>query len=359
MKKNQAIWMKWYLANTGKEWDEEDAGKQPDLSGLSPKDADLGALLYRRYVAEVQDAEKLAYDNARTDAVAYNRQKEVEATAARLKRYTDETALAQGQKGTSYARQRNAAVSDSARKGIADAGDTLTTKEKLLDAYAKQRDRRDKQLSQDVDDTYRRYEVLERNNWQSLRESLGEQLADHVSEFDTKTYTPEGIAAVKQAIRQNRDKLGDMYDEAMRWADELPVYKGRTDGKMLYNGSKRVFVSNQELSYADAVTYEGGAGAKLTDLDVAYVQYKDKRYVVKPTQDVTVATKKMLNAIAEDKGMHLTKGATIYYQNNLYINDGQGTWYGTRNLTAHTISGNLTALLAAIEEDMKQEHKED
>ena len=115
MKKNQANWTKWYLTKMGKEWREEDEGGQaPDLSSLTPKEAEVGALLYRRYIREKQDAEAYLYDKERAREAALEKQRAQLAAAQKVRIGADETALSRGRQGTDYARDLTRSAARSA-----------------------------------------------------------------------------------------------------------------------------------------------------------------------------------------------------------------------------------------------------
>ena len=360
MKKNQANWIKWYQANTGKQWRQEDEQNgAPDLSSLSPREAEVGALLYRRYMREKQDDEAYRYDKLQSEVSARDGRRAQEVAAQKVRLAAAETALAKGQSGTDYAERLTASAEDSAarRQRAIDEG-LRATQDKLLAGYAAGRDKRDKTLAADLDAVDSKYRSLWRYNWAKLKESLQVDLASNVSRVDARSYTPEGVAAVKARIRADKESLGDLYDNAMQWAEALPVYSGSDDGEVLSTADGEVYVGRNELKYADLIRYRRGAGNKVTKADVFSVEYNGVRYYLHGDTPVSAKVSGVLDAIAQYKKMSPETGTLLYYRGNLYVYDGDGQWLGTRNVGLESAPHGLAALKRQIKTDMSLKEEE-
>jgi len=356
MKRNQAKWIQWYLANTGKEWHEGDEGlSAPDFSSLTPKQADVGALLYRRYVNEKMDAEDKAFAEKQATTTAIENGRAAKLAADSLGRYWADTARAKGLAGTDYAQKlADDAAEATHRVGEQQQEELAAKKERILGQYVQTRDKRDARLTQDLDATDSRYAAMWRANWNALREKLQQELAEYADEHDEKQYTPEGIEAVKERIENNRRSLGDRYQEAMEWADALPVYTAPKGGKYLSTKSGEVFVSDADLAFADVVRYRKGAGASVDKNDTFSLEYNQVRYYGKAEDVVEQATAELLAALAAEKGISPVVGTLLYYRGALYIYDGTSRWRKTKNVGAESTSGNISHLLRQVQSDMNR-----
>ena len=355
MKRNQTEWIKWYRNKTGKEWKEEDEAASPDLSKLSEKDREVGALLYSRYIREKKDADDLSYREAQEEAATLETMRQAEKRRTRLKSAQEETALANGQWGTDAAAREKKRIDGSADEVLRKARDKRDeTKDALVKAYANKRNRADEALDKEMEKVEKKYQALYLENWSDLKKSIQEDLEGYVSEFDRETYTAEGQEAAIAAIQRNKEALGDQYERALSWARALPVYAGEEGGKMLTVGKEKQFVYDRDIAFADVVTYRKGAGAKVSKWDIFSVEYNGVRYTIKAEKAVDEGTGALLAAIADYKQMPLKTGSLIYYRGALYVYNGEGTWHKTANVAAASSPTSLTHLLRAVDGKMNQ-----
>jgi hypothetical protein len=345
--------MKWYLNKTGKEWREEES-MTPDFSGLSAKDADVGALLYSRYLREKEEVDQYAYSDMQSRLATEQNKRKIWLSTGAAKRYLGETALAKGQQGTDYAAKRAQAIDENSGALLANEdAKRQKVRERLLGAYASERDKADMQLQKDIEDTERQYQSLWRSNWATLHSQLNDALPNYKSKYVGGKYRSEVVDVFKQRIEEQRQDLGDYYEEAIEWVNNLPIYRGRTDGEMLMVGNQKVFVSDKVLNNADIVHYRKGAGVKVTKLDTFSVGYRGQTYYVRAGNAVDGDTGKLLNAIADYRRMVRTTGTIIYYNGDIYVYDGVSRWMSTDNIVGLTETHCLSNLLKDIQKDLK------
>lgn len=353
MKKNETNWKKWYLANLGREWQEDESHAPPDMTGLDEHAAKVGMLLYERYIKEKQDAETLRYRLAQTEQARDAEGRRAVQNAQAVHRYLPETARAKGLNGTAYAAQTKAAVADSARRAVQTTSEQHAAQaDTILRRYQNDRTKADNRLDRSLASTERHYTAVWRQNWMGLRSQLHDMLPAMVSPYDSKAYTAEGVAELRQLVEDNRAELGNRYDEALRWVDGLPVYEG-PEGEILHTQKGDVTIGKAEWDAADSVQYRRGAGVTVTKADVFSVNYRGIRYQMKADAAAPEDTASLLDALATAKKVTLRTGTVLYYHGRLYVYNGRGGWLTTRNVGPESSPDNVSHLVKHIEVDME------
>lgn len=349
MRYSEAKWKKWYLDNTGTQWNEED--DLPDTSSWTPAQKKVGALLWEKYVADKASKEDLAYQTAAAEASTLRAKRDAIQNAERLDRAFAQTRQAM--------RTAELGIADSIRADqTARLADTLSglqkegeiTRRKLYDNYAERMDASDL----DVQDRLAKLETeqaqREQKEWETLKSQLDKELEGYRSSYDNSKITDEGIELARQKIEARRDDLGDAYEQATRWLDELPAYKADPNKVWVstYLGEK-VAVDKWDYQLADVVKYQGGAGSKVGKIDIFTVKDGDTTYTIKSGEYVDQNTDALLKAIANAKSVELSTGQVLYYRGKLYVYDGVGAFRSTRVAFSSTASDGLNRLLRRLE----------
>ena len=87
-----------------------------------------------------------------------------------------------------------------------------------------------------------------------------------------------------------------------------------------------VKVLYKDLSYLDAVRYHDHAGMLVIKGEVYYATYGGNTYKLKSGNAQSPEMNALLDALATKADLKRYAGATLYYQNKLYVNTGTGDW---------------------------------
>ena len=354
MRRNEANWRKWYLENMGRQWDGQN-GATLQQAELSPRQRALGELLYNRYVQEKKAALDKNYNTlvARQagDAALRNM-----AVADMLRgRYSAETNLALGQADSGIGRARQAAADNRYRQEVQRAQTDMTAgRDAIWRRYAEGQAKEDKQLAKQQKQLNNYYNRLDKQMWRELRQELTEQLPDYLVE-GTDSYTQQGIEALRLQIEHNKTQLGNRYNEALQWLQNLSVYSVPQNYRDISDQSGRMYrVSDRNLQLSDAVKYKYGAGNKISRLDVLTVTYDGAKYYIRPDQKLQKKEQSnLLYALAYNKNISLVSGAVVYYDDKLYVYDAKNGWYSTTNTTTSASDKSLDKLLQRIQQQNK------
>ena len=349
MRYSEAKWKKWYLDTTGSEW--EDDGEAPDSSSWTPAQKKVGALLWERYVQDRQASEELAYRQRQNRVDVLRAKRDAIAASDKLSRAFKETSQATRLEGLGVAdsvkAEQTARLNDTLR-GLEQGAEE--TNRKLYDNYLKERDIADYQTSVKEANLEGAADKEALANWKSLKNELTTELESYKSKKDASRYTEEGIARAKEVIEAHREELGDRYDAAVAWAEGLPTYQMASTSVVVtdYLGEEHE-IAGWDYKLADVISYRGGAGAKVTSLDIFRVRDGDTTYVIKGGDYADQDTDVLLKAIAAAKHVELTVGQPLYYRGTLYVYDGVSSFRKTRVAYTETASDGLRKLLSRLQ----------
>jgi len=349
MRYSEAKWKKWYLDTTGNEW--QDQAEAPDTSDWTPAQKKVGALLWERYVQDRQASEDLAYQQQQNRATALRAKRDAIAASDRLSRAFKETAQAKRIDGLGVAdsvrSEQSARLTDALsglEKGVRETND------KLLTNYLKERDIADYQTSVKQANLEQSIASEYQTAWKNLKGDIESELEGYRSRANSARYTEQGVARAKEIIEAHREELGDRYESAVQWADELPTYQTSKGAVVVtdYLGNQYE-IAGWDYKLADIISYRGGAGAKVTSLDIFKVRDGDTTYTIKGGELADDGTDALLKAIAASKQMDLTVGQPIYYKGKLYVYDGVAGFRTTRVAYTESASDGLRKLLARLQ----------
>ena len=298
MRYSEAKWKKWYLDQTGTEWKEED--DYPDTSSWTPAQKKVGETLWARYVEDKAAKDELSYQTAQNRADVERAKRDAIHSNERLSRAFNETSQA--------TRMAGLGVADSVRaEQTARLNDTLQTlqkegeitRRKLYQNYAQEAIKADEAVGDTVAEYEAQAQAESKAQWNALKKELSADLEYYRSRLDDRTYSQEGVDAIKSKIESRKEELGSSYDEAIRWIEELPTYRPSSKQVMVttYLG-EQIPVNRWDYDLADAVTYTGGAGSTVGKIDVFKVKDGDTTYTIKGGDYADEETDQLLKAIA-------------------------------------------------------------
>lgn len=329
MRESESKWRKYYLQQTGEEWNEESG--LDALENLNKEQRAVATVLYERYLQDKSDAATRRYETEQAEKQATAQKRAALAAYDKLKKYETETALATGRQGQGSHAEASEKRDELLAAQLHDIQEkTYERKDELTARYADKEAQLLAKTEADVNRVQAEFDVAYNKEWKELQSELNDMLADYKPQGGSK-YTPQGKKLAQARVEAAQDKLGDKYEEALAWVEALPVYDEYTSGQWITTeDGKSVHLSEKAWKQAGEVTYVGGAGNAVSKLDIFKVSYRGTTYTMKGGDEVNKSMQQLLNAIAKEKNIACQTGTMVYYDGQLYVYDGVNSWLNTR-----------------------------
>lgn len=333
---------KWYTDMTGEEWVE---GK-PLPTGLTDSGRQIGDALYKNYRNSMEAwdamriADRLDTENTRR-AVKGEQNKE-----AQVRMTTRDAVGKAGLAGTWVQGWADDAVQQNSAEQVA----------KLWSENKQRRDARyrttDHELRTQQAETERTIRALQdyadrqqKERWLALKREWEKRLPDMTSRYEAGTYDASVIEGLYEELTQKGRDLGRWVEEGASFIEALPKHTYREDVEHLYTDKGYMAIDKKALTGANRIQYEGGAGIRVSPMDVLTLSYQGKRYNVRVGDVADEGKTVLLNGVAHRLKLPKTAGLPLVLGERVYCYDGEGAW---RVIDAN---GDYAALIRAIKEE--------
>ena len=318
-------WTKWYKNKSGKDWVEGEYSSF--IKTLSDKDRETAKLLYNGYVKDKGDIKTALKKMEEEEIKAEKERGDALLKAKKVERGLGETLLAEGKYGKEE-REKEALDKELRRseKDIASSAylKNSETAATLNDKLAVKGEEREAKVSEKIAAA----NAKEEKEYFTRLEKVNEILSNSsIKRDDGVKYYESGKKKAKDYLKGYEKALGDKYEEALRYIDDLPAYNEEKDGyETIGTRYGNVKVSNKDIAFLDAVRYKEKAGWLIVKGETYYVTFDNVSYKVKCGVAQDPQTKALLDSLAIRAGLNLSAGATLYYKDKLYVYTGVNDW---------------------------------